>query len=100
MRHKRIVTPLFVLTGPYQKREARMHQYANQIHAAELREKADAVVNLDDRMLDVWRKTIPSQPDSSAANASSQDFERTYTDYATQREKAAEALQSACAVSK
>lgn len=85
----------------YQKREARMHQYANQIHAADLREKANGVVDLDDRMLDVWRKTIPSQPDSSAGNASDKDFERSYTDYATQRAKAAEALQqSACAVSK
>lgn|GEM_PF-3840568 len=89
------------LIAAYKKREARMHDYANQLHTADLREKANAVVDLDDRMLDVWRKTIPSQPDSSAGNASDKDFERSYTDYATQREQDAEALQrSACAVSK
>lgn len=89
------------LITAYQKREARMHDYANQVHAADLREKANAVVDLDDRMFDVWRKTIPSQPDSSAGNASDKDFERSYASYAAQREKAAEALQqSACAVAK
>lgn len=88
------------LIAAYQKREARMHNYVNRIHAADLREKAKAVVDLDDRMLDVWRKTIPSQTDSSAGNASHEDFERTYTDYAKQREQAAEALQAACPVSK
>lgn len=88
------------LITAYQKREARMHDYANQIRAAELREKANAVVDLDDRMLDIWRKTIPSQPNSSAGNASDNDFERSYADYAKQRGKAAEALQSACAASK
>ena len=86
----------------YQKREARMHQYAAQIHDNELREKAYAVVNLDDRMLDVWRQTILGQSPAkqrSDDSPGSQGFGRTYTDYAAQREKAAEALQAACPVS-
>jgi hypothetical protein len=49
------------MIAAYQEREARMHHYADQIHDASLREKADAVVDFDDRMLDVWRKTIPGQ---------------------------------------
>lgn len=49
------------MIAAYQEREARMHHYADQIHDASLREKADAVVDFDDRMLDVWRKTIPAK---------------------------------------
>lgn len=88
------------MIAAYQKREARMHQSTDEIRAADLREKARTVVDLDDRMLDICRKTIPSQPDSSAGNASSEDFERSYTNYATQRQTAAESLQAACPVSK
>jgi hypothetical protein len=90
------------IIAAYQEREARMHQYADQIHDAGLREKADAVVNLDDRMLDVWRKTIPGQSptnDGSGGSSASQDFQRAYADYAPQRQKAAETLQAACPVS-
>jgi hypothetical protein len=89
------------MIAAYQEREARMHQYADQIHDAGLREKADAVVNLDDRMLDVWRKTIPGQSPTNAGaggSSASQDFQRAYTDYAPQRQNAAATLQAACPV--
>jgi len=81
----------------YQKRQARMHQYADQIHDPGLREKADTVVNLDDRMLEVWRQTIPGQSQQGwDASSASQDFQRAYTNYAPQRQKAGQALQAAC----
>lgn len=80
------------LVDAYQARENRMHQYAAQIHDAGLREKADAVVNLDDKMLEVWRHTVPGSNDGST----SQDFQRAYTDYARQSEQAGQALQAAC----
>jgi hypothetical protein len=76
----------------YQTREARMHQYAEQIHDPGLRAKADAVVNLDDKMLEAWRHTIPGSNDGST----SQDFQRAYADYARQSQAAGQALQAAC----
>lgn len=91
------------LMDAYQTRQTRLRQYADRIHDAGLREKADAVVNLDDKMLDAWRQTIPGQspqsqrgsdgPDRSSAG---QDFQRTYTDYAAQSQEAGQALQAAC----
>jgi hypothetical protein len=80
------------LVDAYQAREKRMHQYAAQIHDAGLREKADAVVNLDDKMLEAWRHTVPGSNDGST----SQDFQRAYTDYAQQSQQAGQALQAAC----
>jgi hypothetical protein len=80
------------LVDAYQARENRMHQYAAQIHDEGLREKADAVVNLDDKMLKAWRHTVPGSNDGST----SQDFQRAYTDYAQQSQQAGQALQAAC----
>jgi uncharacterized protein involved in exopolysaccharide biosynthesis len=80
------------LVNAYQIRESRMHQYAQQIHDPGLREKAAAVVNLDDKMLQVWRHTVPGSNDGST----SQDFQRAYTDYARQSQQAGQALQAAC----
>lgn len=80
------------LVAAYQARETRMHQYAEQIHDPGLREKADAVVALDDKMLQAWRHTIPGSDDGST----SQDFQRAYVDYAAQSQKAGQALQAAC----
>jgi hypothetical protein len=80
------------LVDAYQARETRMHQYAGQIHDPGLREKADAVVNLDDKMLQAWRHTVPGSNDGST----SQDFQRAYTDYAQQSQQAGQALQAAC----
>lgn len=87
------------LVAAYQAREARMHRFADQIRDTGLREKTYAVVNLDDRMLDAWLQTIPGQSPtkhSSDDTSASQDFQRAYTDYAAQRQKAGEALQAAC----
>lgn len=78
------------LIDAYQERQARMHQYVNQIHDAGLREKAHTVVDLDDKILGVWLKTIPGKSDSSP------DLKGAYMAYAPQRQKAAEALQAAC----
>jgi hypothetical protein len=59
---------------------------------AGLRQKADAVINLDDKMLEAWRHTVPGSNDGST----SQDFQRAYTDYARQSQHAGQALQAAC----
>lgn len=86
----------------FQTREKRMHQYADSIRDAGLRQKAYAVVNLDDQMLNVWQKTIPGQSPANAASdgsTPSQDLRRAYAKYAPAREKAAEELQAACPVS-
>ncbi len=85
------------LVDAYQTRETRMRQYADRIHDPGLREKAYAVVRLDDKILDAWRQTIPgqSQP-GSGGGSSSQDFQRAYTDYAAQSQRAGQALQAAC----
>lgn len=86
----------------YQNRENRMHHYADSIRDARLRQKADALVNLDDQMLDLWRKTIPGQSLSNAESdsaASSQALRSAYAKYSPQRQKVAEALQAACPVS-
>jgi hypothetical protein len=80
------------LVAAYQTRESRMHQYAEQIHDAGLREKADTVVNLDDKMLEAWRHTVPG----SNGGSTNQDFQRAYTDYARQSQEAGQALQAAC----
>ncbi|WP_293039845.1 hypothetical protein [Mycobacterium sp.] len=85
------------LVDAYQTRETRLRQYADQIRDTGLREKADAVVDLDDKMLDAWRQTIPGQPQhGSNGSPASQDFQRAYTDYAAQSQKAGQALQAAC----
>lgn len=86
------------LVDAYQTRETRLRQYADQIHDPGLREKAYAVVNLDDRMLAVWRQTIPgqSQNGSEDNSAASRDFQRAYIDYAAQSQQAGQALQAAC----
>lgn len=86
------------LVNAYQTRETRMRQYADQIHDPGLHEKAYAVVDLDDKMLAVWRQTIPgqSQSGSDGSSAASQNFQRAYTDYAAQSQKAGQALQAAC----
>ncbi|WP_254848351.1 hypothetical protein [Mycobacterium sp. SP-6446] len=85
------------LVDAYQTREAHLRQYADQIHDAGLREKAYAVVNLDHKMLDEWRKTIPAQSQNGSGNSSaSQDFRRAYADYAAQSQQAGQALQAAC----
>lgn len=86
------------LVDAYQTREIRLRQYADQIHDPGLREKAYALVNLDDKMLAVWRQTIPgqSQNGSDDSSAASQNFQRAYTDYAAQSQKAGRALRSAC----
>jgi carboxylesterase type B len=86
----------------YQNREDRMHHYVDSIRDAGLRQKAYALVNLDDQMLNVWRGTIPDQSPSNAASdsaTSSQDLRSAYAKYSPQRQKAAEALQAACPVS-
>ncbi|MGV0159880.1 hypothetical protein ACRU3B_10630 [Mycobacterium colombiense] len=86
------------LVDAYQTRETRLRQYADQIHDPRLREKAYALVNLDDKMLAVWRQTIPgqSQNGSDDSSAASQNFQRAYTDYAAQSQQAGQALQAAC----
>lgn len=85
------------LVDAYQTRETRLRQYADQIHDPGLREKAYAVVNLDDKMLAVWRQTIPGQSQNgSDSSSASQDFQRAYTDYAAQSQQAGQALQAAC----
>lgn len=70
---------------------------ADQIRDPGLREKAYAAVNLDDKMLHVWRQTIPgqSQNGSDDSSAASQNFQRAYTDYAAQSRQAGQALQAA-----
>lgn len=85
------------LVDAYQTRETRLRQYADQIHDPGLREKAYTVVNLDDKMLDTWRQTIPGQSQNGSDSASaSQSFQRAYADYAAQSQKAGQALQAAC----
>lgn len=85
------------LVDAYQTRETHLRQYADQIHDPGLREKAYAVVNLDHKMLDEWRKTIPTQSQNGSGNSSaSQDFQRAYTDYAAQSQQAGQVLQAAC----
>jgi hypothetical protein len=86
----------------FQRREARMHHCVDQIHDAGLRENADAVVNLDDQMLDVWRKTIPDQSpekDGSDGNTASKDLRSASAEHAPQRHKVAETMPAACTVS-
>jgi carboxylesterase type B len=86
----------------YQNREDRMRHYADSIRDASLRQKAYALVDLDDQMLNVWRKTIPGQLPSNAESdsaTSSQDLRSAYAKYSPQRQEAAEALQAACPVS-
>ncbi|MCA2244759.1 hypothetical protein JF781_20580 [Mycobacterium sp. WUMAC-067] len=85
------------LVDAYQARETRLRQYADQIHDPGLREKAYALVNLDDKMLAVWRQTIPGQSQQgSDSSSASQNFQRAYTDYAAQTRQAGQALQAAC----
>lgn len=86
------------LVDAYQTRETRLRQYADQINDPGLREKAYALVNLDEKVLAVWRQTIPgqSQNGSDDSSASRQNFQRAYTDYATQSRQAGQALQAAC----
>jgi hypothetical protein len=86
----------------FQNREDRMHHYVDSISDAGLRQKAHALVNLDDQMLIVWQRTIPGQSPSNAQSdsaTSSQDLRNAYAKYSPQRQKAAEALQAACPVS-
>jgi hypothetical protein len=87
------------MVDAFQRREARMHHCVVQIHDAGLRENADAVVNLDDQMLDVWRKTIPPEKDESDGNTASQDLQSAYAEYAPQRHKTAETMQPVWTVS-
>lgn len=85
------------LVDAYQTRETRLRQYADQIHDPGLREKAYALVNLDDKMLAVWRRTIPGPSQNGSDDSSaSQDFQRAYTDYAAQSQQAGQTLQAAC----
>jgi hypothetical protein len=87
------------MVDAYQQREARMHHYADQIHDAGLREKADAVISLDDHMLEVWRSAIPGSTPSAnhtAGDVASQDLRSAYASYGPQRQQAAETLQAAC----
>lgn len=58
--------------------------------------KAYALVNLDDKMLAVWRQTIPGQSQNGSDDSSSQNFQRAYIDYAAQSQKVGQALQAAC----
>ncbi len=90
------------LVDAFQTRENRMHGYADSIRDAGLRQKANALVNLDDQILYVWRKTIPGEPPSKTEQGSatpSQDLRSAYAEYSPKRQKAAEALQAACPVS-
>jgi hypothetical protein len=88
------------LLAAYEARSATMHHYADDISNTGLREKADAVVDLDDGVLDAWRQMIressPTNPGSDGSSAASRRFLRTYTDSAARRHKAAQELQTAC----
>ncbi|WP_231975766.1 hypothetical protein [Mycobacterium sp. E2462] len=86
------------LVDAYQTRVIRLRQYADQIHDSGLREKAYAVINLDEGMLAVWRQTISGQLQNGSgdSSAASQDFQRAYIGYAAQTHKAGQALQAAC----
>lgn len=85
------------LVDAYQTRETRLRRYADQIRDSDLREKAYAVVNLDHKMFDAWRRTIPGQSQNgSDSSSASQNFQRAYTDYAAQSQQAGWAIQEAC----
>lgn len=86
------------LVDAYQTRETRLRHYADQIRDPGLREKAYALVNLDDKMLAVWRQTIPgqSQNGSDDSAAASENFQHAYIDYAAQSQQVGQALQAAC----
>lgn len=84
------------LVAAYQTRETHLRQYADQIHDPGLREKAYALVNLEDKMLAVWRQTIPGQSQNgSESRSASRNFQRAYTDYAAQSQQIGRALQGA-----
>lgn len=88
------------LVDAYQTRETHLRQYADQIHDPGLREKAYALVNLDDKILDMWRQTIPGQSQSGSGNSSaaSQNFQHAYMDYAAQSQEIGRTLEAACRV--
>lgn len=86
------------LVDAYQRRQTRLRQYAGHIRDSGLREKAYAVVDLEATVLDAWRRTIPGRQGSDSSSTS-QAFQRAYTDYAAQSQKAGQALQAACPAS-